>query len=298
MKYVFGFLLIALFAVSAYDFSAKILSVSGRGSYNNNVLLIANCNDPTKSQTVYLTMDISFPEEDCSDQIEIFYSYYDFPSKSYTNEQQLCLISSSKSCKGSFNINLGGTGEDSINVDEYVRLRAVCKANSNEFETTLPISINHFATNAEGDALSKISDADAILYDAESVLDYCKTCDSNKLYVLKNNLDNLKYQIGTCNFTSYVAIVTDIKTSAQNLKTEYESTYASEEVNVDKDVEDVTEKIDEVKDTMDDLKDEIDSKVNKTINTGLDNVPTSSKGFCMVGLLFPLLVLGLYFYKN
>ena len=120
MKYIFGLFLLAFISVNALDvFEAEITSVSGRGSFSNEVLLIGNCNDPTKSQTVYLNLDISYPTNDCSGQMQVFYSYYDFPSNSYSDETELCFMSSDKTCKGAVLINLGGRGEGEINVEEY-----------------------------------------------------------------------------------------------------------------------------------------------------------------------------------
>jgi len=297
IKYVFSLFLLAFFSLNAISgFDAEIVSVDGRGSFSNDVLLIGNCNEPTKSQNVYLTIDITYPVDDCNGQIEVFYSYYDFPSESYTQEQQLCLMASDKACRGLHMINLGGTGEDRIDVDEYVRLRAVCKSNSLEFEKTLPISINHFPINGEMDALNKISEVDSILYDAELILNDCSACNPKLYSDAKAKLDSIKKQISNCDFTSYVARVTEVKEEAQVLKMSYEKTASSYEQPVDN-IEEVKDKVEDVKEQIENVSNEMDNSVKET----LEDLPvkTPSNGFCMVGmLLLSFLVYGFYLSKN
>jgi len=281
--------------VNALDvFEAEITSVIGRGSFSNEVLLIGNCNDPTKSQTVYLNFDVSYPTNDCSGQMQVFYSYYDFPSNSYSDEAELCFMSSDKTCKGSVLINLGGRGEGEINVEEYVKLRGVCVSDSSEYTTTAPISINHFPINAELDALEKISEVDSILEDSETIFNDCSQCDVNIFEEINSNLNDLKYQISACDFTSYVARVTDIKNEANQMKLSFER-ISQEEQSIPDEIEEVEEDMDEVKEQIDEVKEEIDSKVEEA----LDNVPTSpTGGLCLIGLISPIiLLLGFYLTK-
>lgn len=299
MKYLFGLLFLAFFSLNAYgDFKAEIIAVDGRGSFSDNGLLIGNCNDPTKSQVVYLTFDLDYPSDDCSGKMEIFYSYYDFPSENYTDEKQLCFINSGGSCKGAFNINLGGTGTSEINVEDYVKIRAVCNSNSQEFNHVIPLSINHFPINTELDALDKISLVDSILYDAKTILDECSKCDSNPYYEVSSDLDALKYQISSCDFTSYVVRYVEIKEDAEELKTNYEKIASAYPlVNDNEDTSDMPgldeEEMNELINEMDDAKKEM----NNAINKGLEEMEQAPSGVCLIGLMFPLLVLGLYVYR-
>lgn len=301
IKYVFSLFLLAFFAVNALDsFNARIVRVDGRGSFSNNVLLIGNCNDPTKSQIIYLTLDMNYPRDECSGQMEVYYSYYDFPSNSFVEEEQLCIITSSENCKGAFNINLGGMGDKTTNVDEYVRFRAVCKSNSKEFEYEMPITITHFPINTELDALDRISEVNSILYDAKTVLDECSQCNSATYNDIKSRLDSLDYQIQSCDFTSYVSTAFELRNDAESMKTNYErmaESYKSVPDYVPSN--DDGNEIDEVKEVIENIKEQTNSKVNDSLNEGLESLDSASNGICMIGLLLPLSAfLGLFLNKK
>lgn len=294
LKYIFSLFLLAFLSVNASDeFTARITNVDGRGTFSNDVLLISNCNDPTKSQNVYLNVDLNYPVEDCNGQMQVFYSYYDFPSGSYTDEAELCFMSSNKNCKGLLQINLGNSGEDEINIDEFLRLRAVCVSTSEAFTTTLPITINHFSINAELDAIDRITEVSSILQESKIILDDCSQCDSSTYENISSRLNNLKYQIKSCDFTSYVSIAFNLKNEAEEMKSNYGKISLLHEDEVEE-IEEIEENMDEVKEQIEDVKEEIDSKVEEA----LDNVPKASTGgLCLIGLISPIILL-LGFYLN
>ena len=72
------------------------------------------------------------------------------------------------------------------------------------------------------DALEKISEVDSILESSETILNDCSQCDANIFDDINSNLNDLKYQISACDFTSYVARVTDIKNEATQMKLSFE----------------------------------------------------------------------------
>lgn len=300
LKYVFSLLLLTFFAVNALDsFNARIVRVEGRGSFSNNVLLMGNCNDPTRSQIVYLTFSMNYPRDECSGQMEIYYSYYDFPSNSFVDEKQLCIISSSENCKGAFNINLGGMGEKVTNIDEYVRFRAVCKSNSKEFEYNLPVSINHFPINTELDALNRISEVNSILYDSKIILDECSQCDSNSYNELKSRMQEYEFQIANCDFTSYVLRIVEIKEDAEKLKSNYERLAASYvPTHNDYDASDGGEEIQDVEIIVKEVE-KTDTKLDPSLKESLESLESAQNQICMIGFILPfLLFLGLFLYQK
>lgn len=303
MKYILTFFLFTFFSISASnEFDAKVVSVDGRGSFSNDVLLMGNCNELTKSQNMYITLSLTYPTEECKGQIKVFYSYYDFPSNKYTEESELCLFSSNKNCKGLFNINLGGKGEDITNVDEFIKLRAVCLSNSDEFTKTLPISINHYPINGELDALTKISEVQYILDDIKFILNDCPQCDSTEYNSVNSKLNEFTYQISCCDFTSYVLRVTEIKKEAEEVKKNYEALYEMKKGNVNVDEKEKSE--DEIQKPKPKPKDEIQveeelDKVKEDLKDVLDDIPKpAEKGLCFIGLIPFFVLISLFIYKT
>ncbi len=226
LKYVFVFLLAGIMLASAArTFSATANSFkTTRGAFTSSGLSISNCDNPSDKQYSIVVLKLKYPRDYCSGQMDVYYSYYDFSTEEYTDEEKLCIIGSDESCDARINIWFGGKGEGKASLDEWIKLRAVCRYDDSEYTYSIPMDIEHTPSNYEAEMLDKIQDAEAVLNAAKAELANCLCCDKTMLGDVEAQLNALKRNLSRCDFSNMVQSITNAKDEAEQLKDKIKNT--------------------------------------------------------------------------
>lgn len=226
--YAFVFLLLTVAIGAAASFSVSINSIDGaRGRMvsDGQELDIGNCNMPQASQDTIMILKMSYPST-CNGLMDVYYSYYDFTSGTYTQEELACIISSTDNCRVTFRIWFGGKGDGVVMQEPWAKFRAVCRKSKAESTYNLPLKIVHTETLFEKQLLPKVIAAEQGVSAARQSLQAC-TCCADKEYVqtvkeYEMQLAALKERVSNCDFANIDNAFLELKKSADVTRAEIE----------------------------------------------------------------------------
>jgi len=228
MKYRYVFVLLLLImavGMAASSFSVVIKGIDGaRGRLVNNEqeLDIGNCNSPQELQDTVMSLRMVHPSS-CTGQMDVYYSYYDFSTGTYTPEALACVVSSDENCRVTFNIWFGGKGDGTESLDAWAKFRAVCRKTNQEYTYNLPLKIVHTETQFEKTLNPKVIAAEQSVDAFKQAVAACKCCSAEYAQSAGNydtQLNALKARYSKCDFSNIENEFNDLKKNADTLKVE------------------------------------------------------------------------------
>ncbi|MEM3364734.1 MAG: hypothetical protein QXS93_04490 [Candidatus Micrarchaeia archaeon] len=215
-------LLLITLGAAGTTFTVSIKGIDGaRGRMisDNTVLDIGNCDMPLEIQVTPITMRMNYPST-CTGQMDVYYSYYDFSTGTYTDEKFACSISGNDDCKLTFNILFGGKGSGTEELDKWAVFRAVCRKSQEQLVYNMPLKIIHTETQFEKKLMPKVYDAEKSVSNAKAALAACPCC-ADKGYTAtvmecERLLNSLKLRVAQCSFQNIENQFIDVKNMADN----------------------------------------------------------------------------------
>ncbi|MCX8200255.1 MAG: hypothetical protein N3G76_02185 [Candidatus Micrarchaeota archaeon] len=214
------FLIAASAAADTFTVSIRgIDGARGRLVSGDTVLDIGNCDMPLVAQNTVMALRMNYPST-CTGQMDVYYSYYDFSTGTYTDEVFACSISGDENCKLTFNIWFGGKGSGTEDLSKWATFRAVCRKSQAQYTYDLPLKIVHTETQFEKKLMPKVNDAEKSVGNAKAALAACPCC-AEKGYAdmvrdYETQLNALKLRVAQCSFQNIENQFIDLKNSADN----------------------------------------------------------------------------------
>jgi len=212
--------------VSAGDFGAYVSQIKdSRGLVSDSLLTVSNCNEPNRVQPTTFVISFYYPRDECTGLMDVYYSHYEFHSKSYTEEKMACVIKGSESCDLTLNLFFGGLGTGTVEKDKWIRFRGVCRSNGEEHLFDMPVEIRHSPINFEAVALAKISDAESAYEGASGVLAECTCCRTefkSDMDAIAGRLDSVRHRLASCDFKGIENEAISVKNDFDTLKMQIE----------------------------------------------------------------------------